>query len=88
MLETCMLGQLKPGEELNKDDFDNSLIYNIIRNAYILDPSDVPTKGYGKEPEPTDQRLGDDVERCRILRNKLCHKAYASMTKRDFDRHG
>ena len=81
----CLLGQLKPGEELNEDDFDNSLIYNIIRNAYILDASDVPTKGYGKEPEPADQSLGDDVERCRILRNKLCHKASASMTKRDFD---
>ena len=84
-VRNCMLQQLSPGDQLTEDDFDNSLIYIVIRNANILSASEAPSLGYGKEPQPTHQRLGDDVERCRIFRNKLCHKVSASMTKSDFD---
>ena len=80
-IKGCILGS---GEELKERDFDINIIYHIIRNAKILDPCDEPTKGYGNEPSAYDLRLGDDIERCRLLRNKLCHSTSASMTENDF----
>ena len=80
-IKGCILGS---GEKLTERDFDINIIYYIIRNAKILDPCDEPTKGYGKEPSAYDVRLGDDIERCRLLRNKLCHSTAASMTENDF----
>ena len=46
---------------------------------------ETPSKGWGAEViDATDMRLGDDIERIRILRNKLCHTPMAVMTQTDF----
>ena len=77
---------LKAARKVTPDDFDMSIVYAVLRKGQILDGKETPSKGWGKEPiEANAIRLGDDVERLRILRNKLCHGPLASMTLGDFD---
>ena len=78
---------LKPGRKITEDDFDLSMVYNIFRKGNILDSeTEFPTKNWGREPiDARAMRLGDDIERLRILRNKLCHSPIASMNQTDFD---
>ena len=45
----------------------------------------MPTQGWGMEPKAHDMRVGDDVERMKLLRNKLCHNSSAAMTESDFN---
>ena len=76
---------LRHDRNLTSDDFDTSLSYNILRNGCILDDTEKPTKGWGKEPGPRAMTIGDDIERIRLLRNKLCHSPFAAMTQYDFE---
>ena len=76
---------LKPGRNLTPNDFDTSLLYNILRRGQFLGDTNRPTKGWGKEPDPHAITIGDDIERIRILRNKLCHSPVAAMTQNEFE---
>ena len=81
-VKICLLGS---GRQLSVNDFDITMIYAVIKKGHILGHKEVPTKGFGIEPEPSALSLGDDIERLRILRNKLCHSPFACMTQREFD---
>lgn len=48
-------------------NFDVTLLYTLIRN---LCSGLEPTRGWGLEPGPTDTKIGDDIERLRLFRNK------------------
>lgn len=50
--------------------FDVTLLYTLIRN---LCPSLTPTQGWGLEPNNTDKKIGDDIERLRLFRNNYAH---------------
>ncbi|XP_062612400.1 uncharacterized protein LOC134274161 [Saccostrea cucullata] len=68
-------------------NFDISLIYMLIRNICSKIPK--PTKGkWGGNSLPTagEIRVGDDVERIRIIRNSLtAHVSSASTPQTEFD---
>ncbi|XP_062602960.1 uncharacterized protein LOC134264710 [Saccostrea cucullata] len=66
--EQLRLCSLSPPQIPNYDQFDVSLLYTLIRN---LCPNLKPTKGWGKMPESTDTKIGDDIERLRIFRNDM-----------------
>lgn len=55
--------------------FDVTLLYTLIRN---LCPSLKPTKGWGIEPDARDTKIGDDIERLRLLRNNCFAHAYSA----------
>lgn len=57
---------LLPPDIPDYNKFDVSLLYTLIRN---LCPSLKPTRGWGNEPMDTDTKVGDDIERLRLLRN-------------------
>ena len=81
-IKKCLL---KSGRDLTEDDFDTSMLYFILRNGQILDDSDKPTNGWGKKPGASDITRGDDVERIRLLCNRLFHNPFAAMTEKDFE---
>lgn len=56
--------------------FDVTLLYRLIRN---LCSTLKPSKDWGKEPKTTDLKIGDDIERIRLFRNK--HYAHAESAK-------
>lgn len=56
--------------------FDVTLLYRLIRN---LCTTLKPSKDRGKEPKTTDLKIGDDIERIRLFRNK--HYAHAESAK-------
>lgn len=65
--------------------FDVSLLYTLIRN---LCPSLKPTEEWGKEPNPANTQLGDDIERLRWFRNEQFAHAYsAEISDREFEMH-
>jgi hypothetical protein len=73
---------------VNYNDFDTTLLYNIIRN--VVPPTSIPppTNGWGHLPHPGHHRLADDVERLREARNVLfAHVTTASITNADFQHH-
>ena len=76
---------LESKRKITKDDFDISMIYFILRNGQVLRSDEVPTKKWGHEPDSNEMTLGDDIERMRKMRNKLCHSPLASMAEDDFD---
>ena len=44
-----------------------------------------PTRGWGKEPKPTDTTLSDDIERIRLLRNGVfAHISRAKLTDDEY----
>lgn len=62
-LKSCYL---KPPAIPDYRQFDVALLYTLIRN---LCPSLRPTQGWGINPQTTDTKLGDDIERLRLFRN-------------------
>ena len=76
---------LESGRNITEDDFDTSMLYFMLRNGHILDVNENPTRGWGNEPGVYDMSVGDDIERVKLLRNKLCHSSSAAMTERDFN---
>lgn len=55
--------------------FDVTILYTLIRN---LCPSLKPTKGWGIDPDARDTKIGDDIERLRLLRNNCFAHAYST----------
>lgn len=73
---------IKPPDLPNYADFDASLLYKLIRN---LCPSLKPTQGWGKEPNPADTDIGDDIERLRLFRNiYFAHASSAAISDTAF----
>lgn len=65
-------------DQPNYDEFNVDLLYRLLKN---LCPSLEPTKGWGKKPDSTDTKLGDDVER--LIQFRDIHFEYADTTKFD-----
>ncbi|VDI33682.1 Hypothetical predicted protein, partial [Mytilus galloprovincialis] len=57
---------------------DPTLMYKILRN--ILPP---PRVGWDRNPGLTDITISDDVQRIRILRNKIVHRTGAELSKQE-----
>ncbi|XP_062578842.1 uncharacterized protein LOC134240779 [Saccostrea cucullata] len=78
---------LKTASSSGYKNFDISLIYMLIRNVCSKIPK--PTKGkWGGNSLPSvgEIRVGDDVERIRIIRNSLtAHVSSASTPQTEFD---
>ncbi|VDI22996.1 Hypothetical predicted protein [Mytilus galloprovincialis] len=74
--------RLKPGEwtrlgsavQYGYFDFDIPLIYSILRNLH--DPNTRPTRGWEHPIGPlvNEIKIGDDMERCRRIRNEIIHR--------------
>lgn len=63
--------------------FDVTLLYTLIRN---LCPSLTPTQGWGSEPNNTDKKIGDDIERLRLFRNNFyAHADSTEISDSDFN---
>lgn len=66
-LDQLKICYLKPPAIPDYSTFDVTLLYKLIRN---LCPPLRPTQGWGYEPHNADTKLGDDIERLRLFRNK------------------
>ncbi|XP_062605337.1 uncharacterized protein LOC134267135 [Saccostrea cucullata] len=67
-------------------DFDITLMYTLLRNICTNIPP--PTKGWGISdfPETGEVGLGDDIERIRLIRNKMYgHVSSTSISKQLFE---
>lgn len=64
------------------NQFDVTLLYTLIRNLCL---SLKPTQGWGKKPNPADTKIGDDIERLRLFRNKyFAHANSATISDQKF----
>ncbi|CAG2250144.1 unnamed protein product [Mytilus edulis] len=80
--------RLKPGEwarlsnaaQYGYADFDIPLIYSILRNLH--EPAVRPTRGWEHPIEPLvdEIEIGDDIERCRRIRNEIIHRGNTRVT--------
>ena len=75
-------------------DFDITLLYTLLRNlcSNLRNPATpdlpAPSRGWGKDPLPTDITLPDDIERIRLLRNGVfAHLPRAKLTKNEYQQH-
>ncbi|VDI56719.1 Hypothetical predicted protein [Mytilus galloprovincialis] len=59
-------------------EIDFTTIYKLIR---AFDVVDVPNQGWAKTPTASDTEIADDIERMRIIRNKIVHKIKAEVSK-------
>lgn len=80
--------QIKMVESLNTHGYgivDISLAYKLIANYYtIFIPR--PSQGWGKEPTLTQTKIGDDIERIRILRNQFVHSVNTNLSVESFNK--
>ncbi|XP_061186285.1 uncharacterized protein LOC133194323 [Saccostrea echinata] len=76
---------LKKAKNSGYVEFDISLTYKMIRNICSMIPK--PTKGkWGEEPAAGEVTVGDDIERIRLIRNRLtAHVNSASTSQTEFD---
>lgn len=58
------------------DNIDFITMYKLMRSFSLLDD---PTQGWGKQPTNADVTISDDVERLRIVRNKIVHRIKADI---------
>ena len=58
------------------DDIDFTTLYKLMRSFLLLAE---PTQGWGKQPTNADVTISDDVERLRIMRNKIVHRIKADI---------
>ena len=75
-------------------DFDITLLYTLLRNlcSNLRNPATpnlpAPSRGWGKDPLPTDVALSDDIERIRLLRNGVfAHLPRAKLKKNEYQQH-
>ncbi|VDI06113.1 Hypothetical predicted protein [Mytilus galloprovincialis] len=61
---------------------DMVFLYKMLRISNILKN---PKSGYGHKPLSSDISIEDDVERLRILRNELCHRANPEISEEDHE---
>ncbi|XP_056003730.1 uncharacterized protein LOC130046535 [Ostrea edulis] len=70
-------------------NFDITLLYTLLRNLKCLKFS-APTQGWGTSQMPGngETTLGDDIERIRLIRNKVCgHTAVPVLSETEFQQH-
>lgn len=67
----------------SSSDLDITIMYSMFRNTIDIPK---PSKGWGREPDENDRKIGDDIERARIHRNKICHENSSEMTTADFNK--
>lgn len=78
---------IPPPGQPDYNDFDVTLLYTLIRNlcAASLNPTSLnPTRGWGKVPDSSHMRIGDDIERLRLMRNKFAHANSAGIPDAEF----
>ena len=75
-------------------DFDITLLYTLLRNicSNLRNPATpdlpAPSRGWGKDPLPTDVTLSDDIERIRLLRNGVfAHLPRARLSENVYKQH-
>ena len=75
-------------------DFDITLLYTLLRNicSNLRNPATpnlpAPSRGWGKDPLPTDVTISDDIERIRLLRNRVfAHLPRARLSKNEYQQH-
>ncbi|XP_061180657.1 mitogen-activated protein kinase kinase kinase 3-like [Saccostrea echinata] len=66
----------------NYDDFDISLLYIILRHICNITPHE---NGWGNEPDLNDSCLAANIERIRIARNRIIHRARPALTNSEFN---
>ena len=66
-------------------DFDITLLYTLLRNVCQNIPPPSQNWGVSTMPSPSDVTVGDDIERIRLIRNKLFgHISEAAISKTEF----
>lgn len=84
-LDPYQVGICLPRQTIRTDysDFDVTLLYKLIRN---LCPGLKPTQGWGSKPNVNDTKIGDDIERFRVLRNESGHLKSPLISDSEFQR--
>lgn len=67
----------------SSSDLDITILYSMFRNSIDIQK---PSKGWGRTPDENDRSIGDDIERVRIYRNKICHENSFEMTTAEFNK--
>lgn len=66
-------------------EFDTTLLYTLLRNVCRNIPPPSRNWGVSKLPSQNEVTVGDDIERVRIIRNKICgHIAEAAIPETEF----
>ena len=66
-------------------EFDITLLYTLLRNVCQHMPSPSQNWGVSTMPSPNEVTVGDDIERIRLIRNKLFgHIPEAAISETDF----
>ncbi|XP_052708658.1 uncharacterized protein LOC128183596 [Crassostrea angulata] len=81
---------IPPPGQPDYNDFDVTLLYTLIRNLCSVSlnlASLNPTRGWGKVPSSSHMRLGDDIERLRLMRNVFAHANSAGIPDAKFQVH-
>ena len=94
VVERNVLGKLRPeqvdvvmnAKTRGYKDFDIGLLYTLLRNVCRNTPLPSPgTWGVSNIPSPNEVTVGDDIERIRLLRNKLIgHIPKAAISEIEF----
>ena len=77
--------QVKNAKENGYGNFDIPLIYTLLRNLNLNPAFPEPSKGWGSQVDPnsSEVRDGDDLERCRRSRNAIIHKGNPNFGNED-----
>lgn len=74
---------IRPPGQPDYNDFDVTLLYALIRN--LCSKSLTPTQGWGgKGPDSSHTKIGDDIERLRLMRNKFAHVNSTGISDAEF----
>lgn len=74
-VEKRMISKLDSG---GYNDLDLTCLYKVIRYFHLIPP---PRKGWGQQPQPEDQREGDDIERMKGHRNDIIRRPRGRLTE-------
>lgn len=79
--------RLKYAAQYGYADFDIPLIYNILRNLHA--PAVRPTRGWEHPIGPlvNEIEIGDDIERCRRIRNEIIHRGNTKVDDQELNRY-
>lgn len=68
-------------------NFDINLMYKIARYPWFsIIITDEPTHGWDRYPQPSDETIGDNIERIRKCRNEIAHNPHCSLTNDEYDK--
>lgn len=65
-------------------DVDVTLAYKLLKYFNIIP---TPKQKWGRQPRSCDISISDDVERIRLYRNSLCHRASKEVSEADFQKY-